>query len=112
MSLEFSLNQSAPAAATVDCIVVGAHCRWQPDAGRHRDRCRQRRQGCKALVARGDVSGKTGKTALLHDLPGVAAPRVLVVGLGDAGKFGVPQYLKAVGDAAARAEAARCSPPC
>ncbi|HOU64987.1 MAG TPA: leucyl aminopeptidase, partial [Thermomonas sp.] len=26
--------------------------------------------------------------------------RVLVVGLGDAGKFGVPQYLKAVGDAA------------
>jgi leucyl aminopeptidase len=30
----------------------------------------------------------------------VAAPRVLVIGLGDPGKFGVPQYLKAVGDAA------------
>jgi leucyl aminopeptidase len=52
------------------------------------------------LVERGDVEGKTGKTALLHDLPGVAAPRVLVVGLGDAAKFGVPQYIKAVGDAA------------
>ena len=46
------------------------------------------------------MSGKTGKTALLHDLPGVAAPRVLVIGLGDAGKFGVPQYIKAAGDAA------------
>ena len=56
------------------------------------------------LVERGDVSGKTGKTTLLHDLPGVSAPRVLVVGLGDTGKFGVPQYLKAVGDAA-RAQA-------
>jgi leucyl aminopeptidase len=54
----------------------------------------------KALLERGDIVGKTGKTALLHDLPNVAAPRVLVIGLGDAGKFGVPQYLKAVGDAA------------
>ncbi|MGB3394263.1 MAG: leucyl aminopeptidase, partial [Stenotrophomonas sp.] len=52
------------------------------------------------LVERGDVGGKTGNTALLHDLPGVAAPRVLVVGLGEAAKFGVAQYLKAVGDAA------------
>src|SRR3546814_6395202 len=34
------------------------------------------------------------------DLPGVAAPRVLVVGLGDKAKFAVPQYLKAVADAA------------
>ena len=25
MSLEFSLNQTAPASATVDCIVVGAY---------------------------------------------------------------------------------------
>src|SRR5690606_2988204 len=49
---------------------------------------------------RGDVSGKMGKTALLHDLEGVTAPRVLVIGLGDAAKFGVPQYLKAVGDTA------------
>ena len=38
--------------------------------------------------------------ACVHDLAGVAAPRVLVVGLGDAAKFGVPQYIKAVGDAA------------
>ena len=37
---------------------------------------------------------------LVHDLPGVQAPRVLVVGLGDAAKFGVAPYLKAIGDAA------------
>ena len=40
--------------------------------------------------------------------------RVLVVGLGDAARFGVPQYLKAVGDAVralkAGAVRTRCSP--
>ncbi len=99
MSLEFSLNQSAPAAAAVDCIVVGAHADGSlTPAATAIDAASGGK--LQALVARGDISGKTGKTALLHDLPGVAAPRVLVVGLGDAGKFGVPQYLKAVGDAA------------
>jgi aminopeptidase A. Metallo peptidase. MEROPS family M17 len=53
-----------------------------------------------ALLQRGDIGGKTGKTTLLHDLPGVTAPRVLVVGLGETAKFGVAQYLKAIGDAA------------
>src|SRR5690606_28133446 len=45
-------------------------------------------------------SGKTGRTALLHDLDGIVAPRVLVVGLGESAKFGAAQYLKAVADAA------------
>jgi leucyl aminopeptidase len=99
MSLEFSLNQTAPAAAAVDCVIVGAFANGSlTPAAAALDAASGGR--LKALSARGDVSGKTGKTALLHDLPNVAAPRVLVVGLGDAGKFGVPQYLKAVGDAA------------
>ena len=99
MSLEFSLNQSAPASAAVDCIVVGAHADGSlTPAATAIDAASGGK--LQALVARGDIEGKTGKTALLHDLPGVAAPRVLVVGLGDAGTFGVPQYLKAVGDAA------------
>ena len=37
---------------------------------------------------------------MAHDLPGVKAPRVLVVGLGEREKFGTAQYLKAVADAA------------
>ncbi|MCX8017887.1 MAG: hypothetical protein N2690_08335, partial [Rhodocyclaceae bacterium] len=43
--------------------------------------------------------GKTGRVTVLHDLPGVTAPRVLVVGLGDAGKFGPAAYRKAVAEA-------------
>ena len=99
MTLEFSLNHDAPATVTSDCVVVGAYAdaTLTPSA-QALDAASGGRLG--ALLARGDLSGKTGKTALLHDLPGVAAPRVLVVGLGEPGKYGVPQYLKAVGDAA------------
>ena len=94
MSLEFRLNQTSPASATVDCVVVGAFAdgTLTPAASAMDSASNGRLQ---ALIARGDVSGKTGKTALLHDLPGITAPRVLVIGLGDTGKFGVPQYLKA-----------------
>ena len=99
MTLEFSQNHDAPATVASDCIVVGAYAdATLTPAGRALDAASGGR--LKALLARGDLSGKTGKTALLHDLPGVTAPRVLVVGLGEPGKYGVPQYLKAVGDAA------------
>ncbi|MCJ0826658.1 leucyl aminopeptidase [Luteimonas sp. 50] len=99
MTLEFSLNHDAPATVASDCVVVGAYAdATLTPAGQALDAASGGR--LKALLARGDLSGKTGKTALLHDLPGVTAPRVLVVGLGEPGKYGVPQYLKAVGDAA------------
>jgi leucyl aminopeptidase len=103
MALEFDLNRDAPAAAHVDCIIVGAFTSGSAEhaltpAGKALDEASGGR--LRTLLERGDISGRSGKSALLHDLDGVAAPRVLVVGLGDAGKFGVPQYLKAVADAA------------
>src|SRR5688500_4627903 len=99
MALEFTLNQGNPAEAQLDCVVVGIHADKTLTPGA---KAIDAASGGKlsALLERGDIGGKTGATTLLHDLPGVTAPRVLVVGLGEAGKFGVPQYLKAVGDAA------------
>ncbi len=98
MALEFRLNRTDPTTADADCIVVGLYAdgSLSPSA-QAVDRASGGRLA--ALAERGDVSGKTGRTTLLPDLAGVTAPRVLVVGLGDAGKFGVPQYLKAVADA-------------
>ncbi|TWR41369.1 leucyl aminopeptidase, partial [Xanthomonas vasicola] len=98
MALQFTLNQDAPASAAVDCIVVGVFAdKTLSPAAQALDSASQGR--LTALVARGDVAGKTGSTTLLHDLPGITAPRVLVVGLGEANKFGVAPYLKAIGDA-------------
>ena len=52
-----------------------------------------------ALVAAGDVSGKLGRTVLLHSLPGVATPRVLLVGAGAAGRLEPSRFLKLLADA-------------
>ena len=102
MALAFTL-QAGPAAdattLTSDCIVVGAYSdKTLTATGQALDAASGGR--IAALIERGDISGKTGKTALLHDLPGVTATRVLVIGLGEPAKFGVPQYIKAAGDAA------------
>ncbi|MGY4517228.1 leucyl aminopeptidase [Lysobacter sp. HA18] len=99
MALEFDLTSDAVASVAADCIVVGVFAdKSLSEAATAIDRASNGR--LSALIERGDVSGKAGKTALLHDLPDVKTPRVLVVGLGDSAKFGVPQYIKAVGDAA------------
>ncbi len=99
MSLEFSLNHTSPASADVDCVIVGAFADKQlTAAGIALDSASDGR--ITALLERGDISGKTGKTTMLHDLAGISAARVLVVGLGETAKFGVPQYIKAIADAA------------
>ncbi|HEU4773019.1 MAG TPA: leucyl aminopeptidase [Lysobacter sp.] len=99
MALEFDLNHDALATAKADCIVVGVFLdNALTDAAKALDAASGGRLA--ALVERGDISGKAGRTALLHDLAGVTAPRVLVVGLGEADKFGAAQYLKAIEDAA------------
>ncbi|MEN1940061.1 leucyl aminopeptidase [Luteimonas sp. MJ246] len=98
MTLKLALNSASPATADVDCIVVGAYAdKTLTPAARVLDEASGGR--LSALADRGDISGATGRTSLLHDVPGVAAPRVLVVGLGESAKFAVPQYLKAVADA-------------
>ena len=102
MALAFTLHAGTVAdTATLasDCIVVGAYSdKTLTATGQALDTASGGR--IAALIERGDISGKTGKTALLHDLPGVTATRVLVIGLGEPAKFGVPQYIKAAGDAA------------
>ena len=99
MSLQYDLTREAVASIAADCIVVGVFADNTLSASAAAiDSASGGR--LTALLTRGDVSGKTGKTTLLHDLPGVTAPRVLVIGLGKPELFAVPQYLKAVGDAA------------
>jgi leucyl aminopeptidase len=102
MALAYTLytgTAADTATHVADCLVIGAYAdKTLTATGQALDAASGGR--LSALIERGDISGKTGKTALLHDLPGIAAARVLVVGLGDVAKFGVPQYIKAASDAA------------
>ncbi|HXH00668.1 MAG TPA: leucyl aminopeptidase [Xanthomonadaceae bacterium] len=98
MSLQFELSREPAHTADSDCVIVGAFADGTlTQAGLAVDTASGGR--LRALLDRGDASGKTGKTALLHDLDGISSPRVLVIGLGERDKFAVPQYLKAIADA-------------
>jgi leucyl aminopeptidase len=48
------------------------------------------------VLGRGDLDGGLGSTLLLHDVPAVAAERVLLVGLGPEREFGESSYRSAL----------------
>ena len=98
MTLQFELNRSDVLTADADCIVLGLYADGALAASATAvDAALGGR--IKRLVEAGDISGKTGRHVLLHDLDGVHAVRALLIGLGESAKFGVPQYLRAIADA-------------
>jgi len=68
-------------AQPADCLVVGVfESRVLGPEARAVDRATRGR--LKALLQRGDFSGRAGESLLLTDLPGLRASRLLLVGLG------------------------------
>lgn len=97
--MEFSIKTGTPAQARAGCVVVGVYqTRKLSAAAAALDR------GAKGylanIVRRGDMDGRLGTTLLLHNVPGVACERVLLVGLGKSGEFREKQYRDAVRAAA------------
>ena len=94
--VEFSIKTLSPEAARTGCVVVGVFQDKKLTAA-----ARRLDQASKGALARAlrDLSGKTGSTLLLRGLAGVAAERVLLVGLGDT-EPREPAYLAAVRAAA------------
>ncbi|MGQ9659132.1 MAG: leucyl aminopeptidase [Thermochromatium sp.] len=52
------------------------------------------------VLKKGDIAGEAGQTLMLYDLPGVAAERVLLIGLGKRKEFTRTDYRKALAAAA------------
>src|SRR5688572_8571332 len=78
--VKFSIKTLSPETAKAGCVVVGVHQTNElTPAARRLD---QASKGALKKALR-DLSGKTGSTLLLRALPGVAAERVLLVGLGE-----------------------------
>ena len=78
--MEFSIKTLSPEAAKTGCVVVGVY-----QGGELTAAARRLDQASKGALKKAlpDISGKTGSTLLLRALPGVAAERVLLVGLGE-----------------------------
>jgi leucyl aminopeptidase len=91
MTLQFSLGSTAPESSDTACAIVGVYenglltsaaARVDTAAG----------GAIKRLVESGDVTGKTGIATLLLAPQGVAARRVLVIGLGAQKTFDAARY--------------------
>jgi leucyl aminopeptidase len=94
--VEFSIRALAPERAKTACLVLGvfkgktaAEGELTP-AARRVDRAA--RGALRAVLAQGDLSGRAGATTLLRQLPGIAAARVLLVGLGEKDEFKESSY--------------------
>ncbi len=102
--MEFSIRALAPQGAKTGCLVLGV---YQSEgtaapvltrAAAAADRAARGR--LSTLLAHGDLNAKAGATLLLHNVAGLAAERVLLVGLGQQKEFSETAYRKAVRGAA------------
>ncbi|MDD5385134.1 MAG: leucyl aminopeptidase [Gallionella sp.] len=84
--MEFSIKQSSSEKQRSGCVVVGVYegGKLSP-AAQALDKAAAHH--LSDLIARGDMNGKAASTLLLHKLPGIAAERVLLVGLGKASEL-------------------------
>lgn len=79
--MEFSIKQSSPEKLRSGCLVVGVF-----DGGKLSAAAQALDKAAghflSDVIAQGDLNGKASSTLLLQKIPGIAAERVLLVGLG------------------------------
>ena len=89
--MEFSTKVVAPEKAACACLAVGVYEGQKLSASAQSlDRATDGR--IRALLSSGDLECKPGTTRLLYDLPGIAAQRVLLVGLGKDARVSSKDY--------------------
>ena len=89
--MEFFTTTSAASRRAAGCVIVGVYEKGKLGLG-----AAAIDAASKGLIKRhvkdGDISGRSGTSLLLPAVPGVRSQRVLVVGLGKSGEFGVNQF--------------------
>ena len=98
MTLRFTTTSDRPHLVDADIVVAGVHDdRSLTRAAQELD------QASGGAISRalesGDASGKAGAITKLLALPGVRAPRVLLVGLGEPAKLDAGRHARAVSEA-------------
>ncbi|OOG66209.1 leucyl aminopeptidase [Rhodanobacter sp. B04] len=93
MTLQFSLGTAAPETVDAACVLIGVY-----EHGVLTSAAARVDSATDGLIKRqvesGDISGKAGSTTLLFAPAGVAAKRVLVVGLGAQKSFDSARFQK------------------
>jgi len=93
--VEFSTKAGGPDKQKAGCVVAGVfEPRRLTDALKTLDRAAK--GYIASILRRGDLDGKLGSTLWLHNVPGIAAERVLLVGLGKEQELGPKAFRDAV----------------
>jgi len=92
--VEFSTKRGTPEKRATPCIAVGVYAGRKLSASAETlDRASQ--GSLRDVLRRGDMEGKLGATLLLYRVAGVAAERVLLVGLGGEADMHEREYREA-----------------
>ena len=93
--MQFSITSGDLSKLKTDCLIVGM---WESKklASTAATLDKAANGAIAAAAASGDISGKIGSTLMLHQLPGVNAKRVLLIGLGDEATYGTHGFCKAI----------------
>jgi len=93
--MEFSIKSGNPEKQRSDCLVVGVFDGGKLSASTAAlDNAST--QAISTIIKTGDMNGQLGSSLLMHNVAGISAKRLLLVGLGKANEFSAPQYLKVV----------------
>jgi len=92
--MQYFTTTSKASRRAVDCVIVGIYKRGKLGAGASEIDAASK-GAIKRLIKSGDLSPELGSCKILHDVAGVRATRVAVVGLGKVGAFGIKQFRSA-----------------
>ncbi len=85
--MDIKVTESAPAKPSNACLVIPLHA-GKKLHGTAADVNKRSGNALTRALKRGDASSDAGKTLMLHEVDGVNAERLLVVGAGEANKMG------------------------
>nr|MBP6735704.1 leucyl aminopeptidase [Chromatiaceae bacterium] len=98
--MEFSIKSGDLAGRTSPCLILGVFEKRQlPAPTQLTDTASQGH--LSRIIGKGDLNGEAGRTLLLHEVPALAAERVLLVSLGPQEKYDRKTYGKALAAALA-----------
>ncbi len=89
--MNYSTRVGNVTKARAQCIIVGVFENHElTESAAQLDR--ESKGYLKKIIRRGDITGKASQCLVLHDVPNISAPRVLMVGLGAAETLDAARY--------------------
>ena len=93
--MEFSIKPLVPGRNASGCTVVGIYADRKPsESAAAIDKAAK--GYLRRVLDRGDMEGRIGTSLMLHDVPGIASTRVLLLGLGPQAEFAEKQFRRCI----------------